>query len=129
MTRNLLFIHHSCGGQLLAEPGAQSGGERDSGSYCIYDSHPNGGGLREMLRAAGFTVNEENIQRALGRNPILVTALNPVIGYELGAATAKKAYAEGRPIREVHAGGVDLIDDDDAAQGPVIGRVPHPLGE
>jgi fumarate hydratase class II len=50
---------------------------------------------------AGFTVNLENIQQALGRNPILVTALNPVIGYELGAAVAKRAYAEGRPVKEV----------------------------
>jgi fumarate hydratase, class II len=49
----------------------------------------------------GFAVNEAHIREALDRNPILVTALNPVIGYELGAATAKKAYAEGRPIREV----------------------------
>ncbi len=49
----------------------------------------------------GFRVNEENIRRALERNPILVTALNPVIGYELGAATAKQAYKEGRPIKEV----------------------------
>jgi fumarate hydratase class II len=30
-----------------------------------------------------------------------VTALNPIIGYEKGAAIAKQAYAEGRPIREV----------------------------
>ena len=50
---------------------------------------------------AGFTVNEIHIKAALDKNPILVTALNPVIGYELGAATAKKAYAQGRPIREV----------------------------
>jgi fumarate hydratase, class II len=49
----------------------------------------------------GFTVNGDRLREALERNPILVTALNPVIGYELGAATAKKAYAEGRPIREV----------------------------
>jgi fumarate hydratase, class II len=49
----------------------------------------------------GFTVNEAHMHGALERNPILVTALNPVIGYELGAAMAKKAYAEGRPIREV----------------------------
>ncbi len=51
----------------------------------------------------GFTVNLERIQNALEMNPILVTALNPVIGYELGAAIAKKAYAEGRPIIEVAA--------------------------
>ena len=50
---------------------------------------------------AGFTVREDNIQSALKRNPILVTALNPVIGYELGAAIAKKAYKKGKPIKEV----------------------------
>jgi fumarate hydratase class II len=48
-----------------------------------------------------FRVNEANINRAVGRNPILVTALNPVIGYEKGAAIAKKAYADGREIRDV----------------------------
>src|SRR5712671_2801531 len=48
------------------------------------------------------------LAEALERNPILVTALNPVIGYEKGAAIAKKAYAEGRPIREVAAELTDL---------------------
>ena len=52
---------------------------------------------------AGFTVNESRVNAALDRNPILVTALNPVIGYELGAKIAKQAYAEGRPVREVAA--------------------------
>ncbi len=52
---------------------------------------------------AGFTVNLERIAAALERNPILVTALNPVIGYEAGAKIAKQAYAEGRPIRELAA--------------------------
>ena len=61
---------------------------------------------------AGFTVNEENIQRALGRNPILVTALNPVIGYELGAAVAKKAYAEGRAVKDVAREMTDLTDEE-----------------
>jgi len=50
---------------------------------------------------AGFKVNEPQLAAALARNPILVTALNPVIGYEKGAAIAKKAYAEGRPVLEV----------------------------
>lgn len=49
----------------------------------------------------GFTVRRGRIDEALARNPILVTALNSVIGYELGAATAKRAYAEGRPILDV----------------------------
>ena len=59
---------------------------------------------------AGFTVNVDNINRALDRNPILVTALNPVIGYELGAAVAKKAYAEGRPVKDVAREMTDLTD-------------------
>ncbi|MGA9342057.1 MAG: class II fumarate hydratase [Rhodanobacteraceae bacterium] len=50
---------------------------------------------------AGFKVREDHIREALDRNPILVTALNPVIGYEKGAATAKQAYKSGRPILDV----------------------------
>jgi fumarate hydratase, class II len=57
---------------------------------------------------AGFIINESRLKDALERNPILVTALNPVIGYEKGAAIAKKAYAEGRPILEVAAKNTDL---------------------
>ncbi|MDE2178590.1 MAG: class II fumarate hydratase [Xanthomonadaceae bacterium] len=49
----------------------------------------------------GFRVNRARIDEALARNPILVTALNPLIGYEKGAATAKKAYKEKRPILDV----------------------------
>jgi fumarate hydratase class II len=51
----------------------------------------------------GFTVNEARLAEALERNPILVTALNPIIGYEKGAAIAKQAYAERRAIRDVAA--------------------------
>ncbi len=50
---------------------------------------------------AGFVVNQANLDDALARNPILVTALNSVIGYELGAKVAKRAYAEGRPVLDV----------------------------
>ena len=50
---------------------------------------------------AGFKVNSERVKEALAKNPILVTALNPVIGYEKGAATAKQAYKEKRPILDV----------------------------
>jgi fumarate hydratase class II len=56
----------------------------------------------------GLRVNRARLDDALARNPILVTALNPVIGYEKGAAIAKKAYAEGRPILEVAAEMTDL---------------------
>ncbi len=60
------------------------------------------------MRLAGFTVNRAQLKDALARNPILVTALNPLIGYEKGAAIAKKAYAEGRPILDVAAEMTDL---------------------
>ena len=55
-----------------------------------------------------FTVNQQNIDSALGKNPILVTALNPVIGYELGAKIAKTAYAEGRAVLDVAEQMTDL---------------------
>lgn len=61
---------------------------------------------------AGFSVNRERIQETLARNPILVTALNPIIGYEKGAAVAKKAYREGRPILDVAAEMTDLSPDE-----------------
>ena len=48
-----------------------------------------------------FKVNKKSLENALNRNPILVTALNPIIGYSKAAFIAKKAYSEGRPIIEV----------------------------
>jgi len=61
---------------------------------------------------SGFSVNSDAIKNALERNPILVTALNPVIGYEVGAATAKQAYKEGRPIRDVAKETTGLSDEE-----------------
>ncbi len=61
---------------------------------------------------AGFKVNEDNLNKALERNPILVTALNAVTGYELGAKIAKQAYAEGRSVKEVAAELTDLSPDE-----------------
>ncbi len=52
---------------------------------------------------AGFKVREERLQLALSRNPILVTALNPIIGYMKAAEIAKKAYQEARPVIDVAA--------------------------
>ena len=60
----------------------------------------------------GFEANEERARDLAERNPILVTALNPVIGYEKGAAIAKRAYAEGRRVREVAAEACDLADEE-----------------
>jgi fumarate hydratase, class II len=57
---------------------------------------------------AGFEVREDNLVRALARNPILVTALNPVIGYLKAAEVAKRAYEQGRPVIDVAAELTDL---------------------
>ncbi|MBB3188902.1 class II fumarate hydratase [Halomonas cerina] len=50
---------------------------------------------------ATFKVREDQLAGPLSRNPILVTALNSVIGYNAAAAIAKKAYQAGRPIIDV----------------------------
>ena len=50
---------------------------------------------------AGLRVRQDRVATALDRNPILVTALNPVIGYEKAAKIAKRAYAENRPVLDV----------------------------
>ena len=57
---------------------------------------------------ATFKVREDNLQVPLARNPILVTALNSVIGYNAAAAIAKKAYQAGRPIIDVAEEETDL---------------------
>ena len=50
---------------------------------------------------AGFVANKERLAAIVAMNPMLVTALNPVIGYDNGAAIAKRALAEGRSVLEV----------------------------
>jgi fumarate hydratase, class II len=57
---------------------------------------------------ASFKVNQANINKALAKNPILVTALNPVIGYEKAAKIAKQAYHEARPIIDIAEQETDL---------------------
>ncbi|WP_193359415.1 class II fumarate hydratase [Hahella chejuensis] len=57
---------------------------------------------------ATFKVNEAKLQEALSRNPILVTALNPIIGYLKAAEIAKQAYKEGRPVIDVAEEQTDL---------------------
>jgi fumarate hydratase class II len=60
----------------------------------------------------GFTVNIDALNDSLDKNPILVTALNPVIGYELGARIAKTAYAEKRSLKEVALELTDLSEEE-----------------
>ncbi|WP_110687161.1 class II fumarate hydratase [Salinicola aestuarinus] len=57
---------------------------------------------------ATFNVRRDNIETPLSKNPILVTALNSVIGYNAAAAVAKKAYQAGRPIVDVAAEETEL---------------------
>jgi fumarate hydratase class II len=57
-------------------------------------------------------VNAERIGGLVDRNPILVTALNPLIGYDRAAAIAKRAYAEDRRLLDVAREMTDLSDEE-----------------
>jgi len=61
---------------------------------------------------AGFSANRERMAELAEKNPILVTALNPVIGYDRAAQIAKRAYAEGRRVKEVAAEMTDLSPEE-----------------
>jgi fumarate hydratase class II len=61
---------------------------------------------------AGFTVNQDRIMGLVDKNPVLVTALNSVIGYDKAAQIAKKAYAEGRPVKDIAAEMTGLSKDE-----------------
>jgi len=60
---------------------------------------------------AGFTVNADHMLDLVDKNPIMVTVLNPIIGYEKGAAIAKKAYKEKRRLKDVALEDTDLSED------------------
>jgi fumarate hydratase class II len=72
----------------------------------------NSGRLLADNAIATLTVNEDKLNEALHRNPILVTALNPIIGYEKAAEIAKKAYKEKRPVVDVAEENTDLSRDE-----------------
>ena len=50
--------------------------------------------------ASGIRANREKMDENLRRSLMLVTALNPVIGYEKAAKTAQKAFREGTGLKE-----------------------------
>ncbi len=67
-----------------------------------------------------LTVREDNIAAMVEKNPILVTALNPIIGYDNAAKIAKKAFAEGRALKDVAREMTDLSDEElDKALDPI----------
>jgi len=49
----------------------------------------------------GVSANREKAEHWLHNNPILITALNPIIGYVAGAALVKEAQERGIPIRDL----------------------------
>ena len=49
----------------------------------------------------GVTANREKAEGWLAKNAIIITALNPVIGYAQGAALVKEALAKNASIREL----------------------------
>ena len=61
---------------------------------------------------AGFTVNVEHIAELVDKNPIMVTALNPIVGYDMAARIAKQAYAEGRRVKDVALELTDLSGEE-----------------
>jgi hypothetical protein len=89
----LLFIHHSCGGQLLAEAGP------DVGTNAIYTTHPNGGGLRRLMEKAGYEVHEAAYGSKVGEHTDVFDWL-PKFRQQMGQVLAcdrqDTAYADGR---------------------------------
>jgi fumarate hydratase class II len=67
----------------------------------MIDLLANATGILADKAIRGFTVNKETLDASVGRNPVLVTALNPEIGYSLAADIAKEAYKTGRPVIDV----------------------------
>ncbi len=60
-----------------------------------------GAGILADKAIKGFVLNQKKVTELVDKNPILVTALNPIIGYDKGAKIAKTAYAEGKSLKEV----------------------------
>lgn len=61
---------------------------------------------------SGLIARKEVIEQMVGKNPILVTALNPLIGYDKAAKIAKTAFAENRAVMEVAKEMTDLTDEE-----------------
>lgn len=66
-------------------------------------------------------IDRGRMQQALQHNPVLVTALNAVIGYDKGAQIAKRAYAEGRPV-------IDVAQEETGMDRHTLERLLDPAG-
>lgn len=80
----------------------------------------NGAANFAKLSVSKIVVREAVIQQMVSKNPILVTALNPIIGYDLAAKIAKKAFAEDRALKDVALEMTDLSEEElDKALDPI----------
>ena len=90
---NLLFIHHSTGGQLLADVGPEMG------TNCIYTTTPNGGGLRSRLEKNSYVVHELSYASRLGDKTDLFDWL-PKFRFDMDQILVTdhqdKTYTDGR---------------------------------
>jgi fumarate hydratase, class II len=64
--------------------------------------------MLEEKAIQGFAVNVDFLNQTVSKNPVLVTALNPLVGYSRAAEIAKKAYREGRPVIDVACEETDI---------------------
>jgi fumarate hydratase class II len=60
----------------------------------------------------GFAVDRQRVADLVEKNPVLVTALNPVIGYDRAAQIAKRAFAEGRRVKDIATEMTDLSPEE-----------------
>ena len=60
----------------------------------------------------GLAPDEARIAEQVARNPILATALNPLIGYDRAAEIAKRAYRENRAVYDVAREMTDIADSE-----------------
>lgn len=73
------------------------------------------------MSVSGLLVNVDRVREQLDKNPILVTALNPIIGYDLAAQIAKKAYKEDRSLKDVALEMTNLSAEElDKALDPIV---------
>ncbi len=73
-------------------------------AYALHEAiHVLANGARQFANAcvAGLEVDDARCRELVDRSLMLVTALNPHIGYDAAAAVAKEALATGKTLREV----------------------------
>ncbi|MBF0227081.1 MAG: class II fumarate hydratase [Desulfobacterales bacterium] len=84
-------------------------------AHCILESIKIlGNALRNLADRSilKLIVRKEHIKSLIDKNPILVTSLNPIIGYDAAAKIAKRAFAENRSLKEVAKEMSDISEEE-----------------